>query len=826
MGKILTIAKRDFISYFATPVGYIYMIVFLLVSSGLFITPFFSFPRADMRAFFTILPMVLCVLIPALTMRSWAQERQDNTIELLMTFPMSTFHLVLGKFIAIMAFFILTIMFTFTIPIMLVFLGDPDIGAIISQYIGSLLLGAFFVGFGIFVSGLSRDQVVAFVLALLCCFASYLFGTELIAGYLDSIFHGLGLTLSQTFGLTPHLNSFLKGVLELKDILFFVIWIIIFLLLNITYLRVQYHPGAKIFYMFFMIIVFAIGGVINLLLVDRSIARWDLTEDKVFTVSPVTEKILGNLKSKVIIKLYITSKENMPLGLKDLEYSLTDKIYEMKLSSKGKLDYRVIHMEVENVMNALADDMSENSSDLVIEKKLLEKGIRPFPVQALKKDQATTQMIYSSIGISYLDNPEEVIPVVMPESLGNLEFMIVNSIHKMTLPQKPVVAVFAPENDGSMAPEIAAIYRKLGMGQEDPYHHLEEFLDFNKYDVKRVLITDKSPIPDNSDLLVIIGPGRLNERQLFEINHAMRKGIPAFIAVQKYEWNYRVEEKELLMTMNNKSSNIELILNGCGISVDRDILMDVNHQPVSVSDPTNPLTLFFSSGFPVDLPTHIIITHENMNPESPITKSIPFVLYLWGNALKLDNDKSKEAKLDVETLMTSSSKSWTIKPLPKLNTTDFEPKDSERSKYPIMFKVRGIIPDVFAGQGIPPWSKSAYEEKVDKEELPVELSVKPEPGTVVVMGSSIAFKRSFFSRGNLELFQNIVDSLVLGDDLVRLRGKKIIDKTISIPSREVIVMWKFINLFLVNFLIATAGVIYMITKRRSGEKYFIAENKK
>jgi len=334
------------------------------------------------------------------------------------------------------------------------------------------------------------------------------------------------------------------------------------------------------------------------------------------------------------------------------------------------------------------------------------------------------------------------------------------------------------------------------------------------------LVTDNSPIPDNSNLLVIIEPGQLNERQLFEINNAMRKGIPTFIALQKYEWNYRVKEKELLMTMNNKSSNIEHILNGCGIYVENDILMDVNHQPISVSDPTNPLTAFFGSGFPVDLPTHIIITHENMNPESPITKSLPFMLYLWGNALKLDDDKIKEAKLDVNTLMTTSSQSWTIKPVTQLSATDFEPKDSKRSKYPLMFMIRGIIPDVFAGQPTPQWPK-AYDKKDEKDEPLVAPSFDPEPCRLVVLGSAIAFQRSFFSSGNLELFQNIVDALVSGDDLVSLRGRKIIDKTITIPSREVIVMWKLINLFLINFLIAISGIIYMIVRRKSGEKYFL-----
>ena len=163
MKNAITIFRRDFTAYFTSPIGYIYMIVFLLISVGLYMTTFFVFPVADMRNFFGNMPLMLCIFIPAVTMRVWAEERKENTWEMLLTFPMKAWELVLGKFLATLAFFGLTLLATGTLPIMLMNLGNPDMGPILGGYFGTFLLGAFFLAIGIFVSGFCKDQIVACV---------------------------------------------------------------------------------------------------------------------------------------------------------------------------------------------------------------------------------------------------------------------------------------------------------------------------------------------------------------------------------------------------------------------------------------------------------------------------------------------------------------------------------------------------------------------------------------------------------------------------------------------------------------------------------------
>ena len=145
MRNLGTIFRWELASYYRSAIGYIFMIVFLLLSVGLFMTPFFTLLVADMRSFFNTLPLIMCIFLPAVTMRIWAEERKQNTWELLLTFPMRPHELVLGKFFAGLVFFIIALAGTLTIPWMLAALGNPDFGTIASAYLGAILLGAFFL---------------------------------------------------------------------------------------------------------------------------------------------------------------------------------------------------------------------------------------------------------------------------------------------------------------------------------------------------------------------------------------------------------------------------------------------------------------------------------------------------------------------------------------------------------------------------------------------------------------------------------------------------------------------------------------------------------
>ncbi len=226
------IFRREMGAYFDSPIAYIFIIVFLVLTAGFYVNGFFLAGTADMRDFFDSLPLFLIFFIPALTMRLWAEEQRLGTFELLMTLPMRPLAIVLGKYLASLTFFAIALASTLTIPISLAWLGDPDLGAIACGYIGALLLGGLYLAIGICISGFFRDQIAAFILTLLACFFFFLAGTPFVAALLDGWVPGFGTFLQEGFGLTGHFDGIQRGVLGLNNVLFFVSFSAVFLILN------------------------------------------------------------------------------------------------------------------------------------------------------------------------------------------------------------------------------------------------------------------------------------------------------------------------------------------------------------------------------------------------------------------------------------------------------------------------------------------------------------------------------------------------------------------------------------------------------------------
>jgi ABC-type transport system involved in multi-copper enzyme maturation permease subunit len=226
------IFRREMGAYFNSPIAYIFIIVFLVLTAGFYVNGFFLAGTADMRDFFDSLPLFLIFFIPALTMRLWAEEQRLGTFELLMTLPMRPVSIVLGKYLASLAFFGITLACTFTIPITLAWIGDPDMGAIFCGYLGAFLLGGLYLAIGICVSGFFRDQIAAFILTLLACFFFFLAGTPFIAALLDGWVPGFGSFLQEGFGLTSHFEGIQRGVIGLNNVIYFVAFSAVFLVLN------------------------------------------------------------------------------------------------------------------------------------------------------------------------------------------------------------------------------------------------------------------------------------------------------------------------------------------------------------------------------------------------------------------------------------------------------------------------------------------------------------------------------------------------------------------------------------------------------------------
>jgi len=236
---IRVVLGRELSAYFDSPIAYVYAAVFLVLSGTIFMNDFFLNAVLDMSAWFRVLPFLLIPFVPAITMRSWAEEHAQHTFELLMTLPLHSFQVVLGKYLAALCFYLLVLAGSLPIVAMLLCLGEPDLGLILASYLGAALLGGFFLSLGLFASGLTRNQVVAFVLASLLGFLAVMSGHEKVVEVLDGLAPSWqpGTLVWEYVSALPHYEAFGRGLVSLADVLFFSLLSGFFLWMNDLVLR-------------------------------------------------------------------------------------------------------------------------------------------------------------------------------------------------------------------------------------------------------------------------------------------------------------------------------------------------------------------------------------------------------------------------------------------------------------------------------------------------------------------------------------------------------------------------------------------------------------
>ncbi len=231
MRSIATIAKRELVAYFATPVAYVFIIIFLAVSAALtfYVGGFFERRQAALDTFFTFHPWLFLFLIPAVGMRLWAEERKTGTIELLTTMPVTTTAAVIGKFLAAWAFIAAALALTVPMWLTVNVLGEPDNGVILASYVGSLLMAGAFLAITSCMSALTRNQVVAFILGATVCFLFTMSGVDLVLETVRAIAPAALVDAVASLSFLSHFSTITKGVIDLRDLVFFVSMIVFWL---------------------------------------------------------------------------------------------------------------------------------------------------------------------------------------------------------------------------------------------------------------------------------------------------------------------------------------------------------------------------------------------------------------------------------------------------------------------------------------------------------------------------------------------------------------------------------------------------------------------
>jgi ABC-2 type transport system permease protein len=222
MSSVGAIFRRELASYFATPIAYVFIVIFLIASSWLTFSfgSFYERGQADLNAFFTWHPWLFLILVPALSMRLWAEERKSGSIELLLTLPIDIWQAVLGKFLAAWAFTAIAIALTFPIWITVNYLGRPDNGIIFAAYIGSILTAGGYLAVGSLISATTKNQVIAFVISAMVSFVLLLAGFEPVLNVLAG-FPQVLVDAIASLGFLTHFQNISKGVIDVRDLVYF-----------------------------------------------------------------------------------------------------------------------------------------------------------------------------------------------------------------------------------------------------------------------------------------------------------------------------------------------------------------------------------------------------------------------------------------------------------------------------------------------------------------------------------------------------------------------------------------------------------------------------
>jgi ABC-2 type transport system permease protein len=236
--NIKSIFRKEYGTYFNTPIGYIFISFFLILLSFLFFyglggNSFWDLKISSMEQYFLWVPILFIIFIPAITMRLWAEEERAGTIEVLLTLPVKDYEIVFGKFLSAWAFLMITLSGTLLVPLTILFLGGLDLGLVIAGYLGTILLGGSYISMGLVISSLTKDQITAFVLTLLLCLVTFLMGYQPILQFFGNFLGGV----LAFFSLSLHFESFRMGVFDPRDFLFFLSFILLMLSLNVFVIR-------------------------------------------------------------------------------------------------------------------------------------------------------------------------------------------------------------------------------------------------------------------------------------------------------------------------------------------------------------------------------------------------------------------------------------------------------------------------------------------------------------------------------------------------------------------------------------------------------------
>lgn len=426
---MFAILKKEINTFFASPIGYLVIAIFLMLN-GLFLWIFkgefniLDNGFADLNSFFTLAPWILLFLIPAVTMRSFSDEKKQGTLELLLTKPISHLQIVLGKYLGAFTLIVLallpTLLYVFTINS----LGYLDSGSTLGSYLGLLFLVAAYSAIGIFASTLSDNQIVAFIIAVFLCLLFFI-GFEGLADALSN-------NTFRYFGMSDHYKSMSRGVLDTRDLLYFISVTVFFIFLTVRRLSNTTSKKNKLQFLIIPVALIALN-----IFTSSLYARFDLTEDKRYTLSEATHNIVNAIEQPIIIDVFLEGEE-FPSEFRRLQ-SETKQLLEEFSASNSNVKFSFI--------NPLLD---EANRDVTIQ-RLSQRGLTPMRLSVQENGKSSEEVIFPWALASYGETTVKI-PLIknkiganqqelVSNSVQHLEYAFADGFSKLLYPKRRKIAV-------------------------------------------------------------------------------------------------------------------------------------------------------------------------------------------------------------------------------------------------------------------------------------------------------------------------------------------------------------------------------------------------
>jgi len=765
MKNIFTIVKKELRGYFNHPTAYILLVVFLSIIYFFYFRPVLITGETTLRPLFDILPWILMFYVPAVTMGLVAKEKNDGTLEILMTQPIKPWQIIIGKALSAFLFISFSLLITLSIPFSLAHFGDFDYGLIFSQYLGSLFLIAGLVAIGFWASAITKNQIIAFISSMAVNFLLIFIGFEMVTTSLPYPFN----LIFKKVSILGHFYNIARGVLDLRDVIYFICLIIIFLFLSYqAFLRMR-GGRLKIYKKFNNLIILLLVVALIVNLSGNFISgRIDLTQGKIFTLSSSTKNIISNLSTDLTINLFISKK--LPAQITSQAQDVKDLLADYVALSNGKIKLKIYHPDSDSQAKTLAE----------------QQGIPPVQFNVIAKDEFQAKQGYLGLSIvkmaastasdstsSKTQTADSQRPAVIPfiQRTDNLEYQLSSFIWQLTKTETKKVVWLTGHGEKSLWQDFPTIQQELS--KEYQLTSLDLASPQNKNSKKELPLYQD--IPADTAVLVIAGPQEaISAAELGKINYYLQHGGSALILARSFDVNLQS------MTATSTAANLNLMLNEWGVKVDRALAYDLkSNENVTLRG----RSVNYILPYPLWL-------RALASPHNNVLGNLKAVILPWASPLELIKNKLKK-DTKVIPLLTTSKYAGKIGPA----ALDISPQ-------------RHWPSDNLSSQLLAVALENKFNGRLSR---------------LLVVGNSQFSTEQFLSNSpaNAVFMLNAIEWLSQDQALAAIRSKNLSRAPLLFTSDSQRQTVKYLNVIGIPLLVILAGVLILWRRRKISHRTFV-----